>query len=103
MTKVLSIDHPVLQKDILAIYQQHGMKGKPHNARRELAQKLNRQYITRIESIRAKVKQLREAGMDWTNIATEIGLTEKHVRNIWAYSQRLEKHAELAAKSVDCH
>jgi hypothetical protein len=42
MTKALGIGHPVLQKDILAIYQQHGIKGKPHAARRELAQKLNR-------------------------------------------------------------
>ena len=40
MSKALKINHPVLQKDILAIYQHHNIKGQPHHSRRQLAQKL---------------------------------------------------------------
>jgi orotate phosphoribosyltransferase-like protein len=49
--------------------------------------------------MRGPVKEMRENGMKWSEIATEIALSESHVRNIWAYSQRLEKQAEVAAKT----
>jgi hypothetical protein len=101
MTAALGIDHPVLQKDILAIYQQHGIKGKPHKARRELAHKLGRPFISRLEEIRGRVKQMREKGMKWAQIAREMGLTMGRMDSYRVTLQRLEKETELATKIAE--
>jgi hypothetical protein len=49
MTKTLSIDIWVLERDIRSIYRRHGIKGKPHIGRRELAAKLGRPFVARLE------------------------------------------------------
>ena len=54
MRKSLAIDIPVLQRDILTIYKKHGIKGKAHIGRRELAEKLGRAFVARAQYVTRK-------------------------------------------------
>ena len=78
---------------MLAIYQHHGIKGKPRTARRELAQKLNTPFVSRLKEIRARVKQMRENGMKWMEIAREMGLSESRMCSYRVTLQRLDKES----------
>src|SRR5882672_7548888 len=79
MVKALNIEDRVLCKDIRAIYQKHNIKGNRQGARRALAEKLGVGFVPRRKEfsrppdpLRARVEELREAGMKWKEIAREM-------------------------------
>jgi len=76
MIEKLGVDQPVLAQDIKAIYKAHGIVGKKHSNRRQLAQKLGTPFISRMEDIWKRVKELRESGMTWPRIAQDMQVSE---------------------------
>jgi hypothetical protein len=63
MMERLNIDRCVLNKDVCAIYQIHGVSKLGLKGRRALAEKLGVTYVTKGNEIRARVAELRERGL----------------------------------------
>src|SRR5207249_821102 len=51
MMEKLSVDWWVLGKDIKAVYKAHGIKANTHGSKRELAEKMGRGFVSRMEEI----------------------------------------------------
>jgi len=45
-----------------------------------LAEKLGVRYVSRGDEVRSKARELRERGLNWTEVAREIGMTARRVR-----------------------
>jgi hypothetical protein len=95
----LSIDQGILQSDVREIYKMHGIKGTVHGGRRELAEKVGRPFVSRMEEIRKRVKEMREKGMNWKEIAREMGVSEGRMCSYRVGLKRVEGNAALVEES----
>jgi DNA-binding NarL/FixJ family response regulator len=73
IAKRLGTDEGTIHYDTYALYRLHGVRGKPHHARRALAAKLGVELPqTRGDVLREKILELHQAGMSRVEMAREL-------------------------------
>jgi DNA-binding NarL/FixJ family response regulator len=70
----LGIDEVTIRRDTQTLYAEYGVSGSGKNARRALAEKIGRELPKgRVEKLRERIGELREAGLSRKEIAREVG------------------------------
>src|SRR5204863_9724561 len=80
--KALAITPAALIADIQSIYRAHNIKSRAAQAnRRALAQKLGLPFATKSDHLKTQAAALRQQGLTWKEIASEMGLAAETARN----------------------
>jgi DNA-binding NarL/FixJ family response regulator len=74
----LNLDYSTVNRDVIAIYEIHGVTGLANKARQALAQKLGiAPPLTEIEQLCPKVAELRDRGLKRRHIAAELNISPR--------------------------
>jgi hypothetical protein len=88
----LGISRDNLIDDVRAIYKMHGVKGWGQDGRRELAEKLGVAFVSKRDEFLKRVNEMRERGMKWREITSELGVPEGRM-NSWREGVRRVERA----------
>jgi hypothetical protein len=76
------------------------LKGRWHGRRRALAEKLGVAFVSKYDEVLRRVKELRERGMKWREVAREMGVSERRVDGYRRGLRRREKNGVQAEESA---
>jgi len=101
MMQKLGVSYLALSRDIKAIYKAQGIKPQTRRSKRELARKMGREFVSSWEQLLKRIKELRESGLKWKEIATHIGVSAATMNSHRQALAKREKQAQTEAKPLE--